>query len=161
MKKRPASNFLDDKNFGESGEQKVIEWLQSKGWDCTSANLATNKRGIDIIATREKITKNIQVKFDRWVHKTNNLYFQTSKWTPATAQADVLFYVCANTLKCYLIKVRDILEHIDWITATYRPIEVPTKVYFGKPYVKEGFPVPIEDLRQIKNIEIKEIKISC
>lgn len=91
---------------GNEMEVKVKNLLESRGWEVLmSLDMETQRKGIDMIATKADTTFAVEVKFDERSSQTGNYYveiesYQRPGWLHTT-QADYLFL--ANNEVIYVV----------------------------------------------------------
>ena len=103
------------------GEYLVQQYLLDKGYQVIDVSRDQDywTQDIDFIAIKGEKTIRIEVKYDSWINKTNNMFVElisnvnnnTSGWIDY-CKADIIFYVDAVANVAYIVKVSDIKEYL-------------------------------------------------
>lgn len=111
-----------DCNKPNIGEQIVKDYLESLGYTVNDVSKDPQywSRDIDIIAIRGNEETKIEVKFDRRIHETHNLYIEIFSdvdnnkggWFDS-CEADELYYIDAVEGTCYIIPLEDLKDYIN------------------------------------------------
>jgi len=56
---------MNKKDLGKSGEKRIVEYLQRRGWTILETNFRYHKKEVDIIARKDEIISFIEVKTRR------------------------------------------------------------------------------------------------
>ena len=114
----PNQLFYKQLETGKIGENKVANWLESRGWHVRHIDdLKEQKKGIDFIVTKKDRIFTVEVKYDIRSLDTGNFYIETEKplWGTLgwfhTTQADYLFML--NDKMLYIVKPQVIRDYFN------------------------------------------------
>lgn len=101
---------------GEEGENRVIEYLESRG--CTVIDLRSipeyQDRDIDIaIHTPDGLWRNVEIKTDTVMHRTGNIMVELSM-ARKTGEYPGWFYKCQADILCYVDEHSGNLYFLPW-----------------------------------------------
>ena len=103
------------------GEQLVKLFLEKEGYFVidVSKDLHYWSQDIDFIAIKGDNAIKVEVKYDSWIHRTNNLFIELMADVDSNkcgwidyCKADYLFYVDAVDNNCYIITLDDVKDYL-------------------------------------------------
>ena len=108
-------------NLHNKGEKLVYDYLNDKGYQVIDVSRDQDywTQDIDFIAMKGDRTIKIEVKYDSWINRTNNMFIELisnvdnnqSGWIDY-CKADIIFYVDAVANIAYVVKVSDIRDYL-------------------------------------------------
>lgn len=144
------------------GEQYAFNYLVENGY---SVQDVTNNpeyfyQDIDLIATDESGTHSIEVKWDKRISQTGNMFIETSSnveeqqdgWFKF-CKADLIFYGDSKNMIFYVFSLNDLKEYID----TYKTEQRSATDYRSNGSIRKlslGEIVPIKDFSSKYNVQI-------
>ncbi len=144
------------------GEQLVKLFLEKEGYFVIDVSKDQHywSQDIDFIAIKGDNTIKVEVKYDSWIHKTNNLFIELmsdvdrnkSGWIDY-CKADYLFYVDAVDNTCYVISLDDVRVYLK-----HYPYKVKECIDRNKSgYIikrSQGALINIDDIRIICKVKL-------
>lgn len=157
---------LEKPNDGKIGEQLVQQFLEQHGVEVTDVSDQPEywAQDIDLIGQCNGVTKKIEVKYDTWVGRTNNLFLEfvtdvdqkKPGWFSYT-KADELYYVDATNRIIYVIPLNQLR---DYVARAYYIKEASAYDFYQDGSIRKeskGYLVKLDSLKQ--SVKIKQYQL--
>lgn len=150
------NNFARARGLGKWGEKHVIKHLKSKPFLHSIEDVSEvehwQKKGVDIVVsdfdpvTRANRKWTADIKMDRMIHRTNNLFIETMSsekvmGNMVTSSADYFLYLDPFNCKLYTINREKMLQYWQDNQQT-----LPVKQVGNKERITKGFLISTEDI---------------
>lgn len=161
-----ALTFNEMKEVGLFGEYIVEKELTARGWYVhnVSCEYEYQKKDIDIVAIKGDIKAEIEIKYDREMHKTGNLFIEIyqdlateRKGWYYYSEAEFLFYINETNGISYCFRMDDIRAYCE----LHRE-EVKTGVMHEDKLTRVGILLPLKDIQEyckLNNLYCQEILV--
>ena len=144
------------------GEQLVKQFLNKEGYFVIDVSKDQHywSQDIDFIAIKGDNAIKVEVKYDSWIHRTNNFFIELMADVDSNkcgwidyCKADYLFYVDAIDNICYIITLDDIRDYL--AKYPYKVKYCVDRDYFGEVIKRsQGALINVNCINTLYNIKI-------
>lgn len=150
------STWTQQYNFGKKGEILAANLYENAG--CTiedvSDDVEYQKQDIDFIVHYNERSAKVEVKYDRVISRTGNLFLEinTDKGVTDTlgwfkySNADILFYIDSKNAIGIEIKMKELREYVEENAGCIKTRTL-TDDFGGFSKTREGYCLPLEKIK--------------
>lgn len=144
------NKFQKDLADGKTGEDKVKQLLEEKGWavEDVSDKKEYQEKDIDFIISKDGRTHTIEVKYDGLIAATGNFFLELRSsieyGTPGwfnICQADYIFYVDKHNNVVHIFSMKEMKEFVEkvWCRLVHTNADHANKTTEGRLASKDKF----------------------